>query len=467
MSDRKEIYISKEDIAKQMQFIDLIKNKFNPSNKKYYINTYGCQMNVHDSEKLQGMLEKMGYTAAENNREADIIVFNTCCIREHAEAKVFGNVGALKDYKKQNPDAIICVCGCMMQQKNVADDLARMFKHVNLIFGTHNLHNFPELLYDVLEDRNQIVDIRKDDGTIAEGIPAQRKEGIHAYVNIMYGCNNFCSYCIVPYVRGRERSRNADDIIKEINELCKLGYKEVTLLGQNINSYGLDMENGISFAKLLERVNVETDILRIRFMTSHPKDLSDELIEAMGSLNKVCHHLHLPVQAGSDIILKNMNRKYTTAHYYGLIEKLRKAVSDIEITTDIIVGFPGETDENFEETKSFVKKVRFNGAYTFKYSPRKGTAAANMPDQVPESVKKQRLNDLNGIMSKLINEYVKKYVGTVQSVLVESNEDDLLIGKTSTARNVYFYGPKNLIGKIVNIKITETKSFSLFGEFLN
>lgn len=467
MSDRKEIYISKEDIAKQMQFIDLIKNKFNPSNKKYYINTYGCQMNVHDSEKLIGMLEKMGYTAAASNREADVIIFNTCCVREHAETKVFGNVGALKDYKKQNPDVIICVCGCMMQQKDVADDLARKFKHVDLIFGTHNLHNFPELIYDVLEDKNQIVDVREDDGTIAEGIPAQRKEGIHAYVNIMYGCNNFCSYCIVPYVRGRERSRNADDIIKEINDLCAMGYKEVTLLGQNINSYGLDMENGITFAKLLRRVNDETDILRIRFMTSHPKDLSDELIKAMGELNKVCHHLHLPVQAGSDIILKNMNRKYTTAHYYSLLEKLRNTVPDIEITTDIIVGFPGETDENFEETKNFVKKVMFNGAYTFKYSPRKGTAAAEMPDQVPEAIKKQRLNELNSIMTKLVNEYVKKYIGTVQDVLVESSEDDLLIGKTSTARNVYFYGPKNLIGTIANVKITETKAFSLFGEILD
>lgn len=467
MSDRKEIYISKEDIAKQMQFIDLIKNKFNPSNKKYYINTYGCQMNVHDSEKLIGMLEKMGYTAAASNRAADVIVFNTCCVREHAETKVFGNVGALKDYKKQNPDVIICVCGCMMQQKDVADDLARKFKHVDLIFGTHNLHNFPELIYDVLEDKNQIVEVREDDGTIAEGIPAQRKEGIHAYVNIMYGCNNFCSYCIVPYVRGRERSRNADDIIKEINELCAIGYKEVTLLGQNINSYGLDTKNGISFAKLLRRVNDETDILRIRFMTSHPKDLSDELIEAMGELNKVCHHLHLPVQAGSDIILKNMNRKYTTAHYYSLIEKLRNTVPDIEITTDIIVGFPGETDENFEETKNFVKKVMFNGAYTFKYSPRKGTAAAEMPDQVPETIKKQRLNELNSIMTKLVNEYVKKYIGTVQDVLVESSEDNLLIGKTSTARNVYFYGPKNLIGTITNVKITETKAFSLFGEIVD
>lgn len=467
MSDRKEIYISKEDIAKQMQFIDLIKNKFNPSNKKYYINTYGCQMNVHDSEKLIGMLEKMGYTAAASNREADVIVFNTCCVREHAETKVFGNVGALKDYKKQNPDVIICVCGCMMQQKDVADDLAKKFKHVDLIFGTHNLHNFPELIYDVLEDKNQIVDVREDDGTIAEGIPAQRKEGIHAYVNIMYGCNNFCSYCIVPYVRGRERSREADDIIKEVNDLCTMGYKEVTLLGQNINSYGLDTKNGISFAKLLKRVNDETDILRIRFMTSHPKDLSDELIEAMGELDKVCHHLHLPVQAGSDIILKSMNRKYTTAHYYNLIEKLRNTVPDIEITTDIIVGFPGETDDNFEETKNFVKKVIFNGAYTFKYSPRKGTAAADMPDQVPEAIKKQRLNELNSIMTKLINEYVKKYIGTVQSVLVESSEDDLLIGKTSTARNVYFYGHKKLIGTIVNVKITQTKAFSLFGEIVD
>lgn len=466
MSNRKEIYISKEEIAKQMQILDIIKNKWNTTSKKYYINTYGCQMNVHDSEKIQGMLNQMGYSQAESNTDADLIIFNTCCIREHAEAKVFGNVGALKKYKKENPSAIICVCGCMMQQKDTAAELVKKFKHVDLVFGTHNLHKFPELLYKVLKDKDQIVEIWDNEGIIAENIPLERSGGPLAWVNIMYGCNNYCSYCIVPYVRGRERSRDPEDIINEINQLCKDGYKEVTLLGQNINSYGLDSKDSISFAKLLERVNNETDIKRIRFMTSHPKDLSDELIEAMANLDKVCKHIHLPVQSGSSKILNQMNRKYTAEHYYGLITKLRKAVPEIEITTDIIVGFPGETDEDFNETLDFVEKVKFNGAYTFKYSPRKGTVAAKMPDQVPESVKKQRLQQLNELMSRLINKFVKRYVGTIQTVLVQSLDDGMLMGQTSTARNVYFKGDEKLIGSMANVKITGTKAYSLAGEIV-
>lgn len=466
MSNRKEIYISEEEIAKQMQFLDIIKNKWNTTSKKYFINTYGCQMNVHDSEKIQGMLNQMGYSQAESNTDADLIVFNTCCIREHAEAKVFGNVGALKKYKKENPSAIICVCGCMMQQKDTAAELVKKFKHVDLVFGTHNLHKFPELLYKVLKDKDQIVEIWDNEGIIAENIPIKRSGGPLAWVNIMYGCNNYCSYCIVPYVRGRERSRDPEDIINEINQLCKEGYKEVTLLGQNINSYGLDSEEGISFAELLERVNNETDIERIRFMTSHPKDLSDELITAMAKLDKVCKHIHLPVQSGSSKVLKQMNRKYTADHYYGLITKLRKAVPKIEITTDIIVGFPGETDDDFKETLDFVEKVKFNGAYTFKYSPRKGTVAAKMPDQVPESTKKQRLQQLNELMSRLINEFVKKYVDTIQTVLVQSCSNGVLMGQTSTARNVYFEGDEKLIGSMIDVKITGTKAYSLAGEIV-
>ncbi len=468
MSNRESLYISKEEIEKQMLFISEISNKWGSLKRRYFINTYGCQMNVHDSEKLQGMLSRMGYEPAESYMNADIIVFNTCCIREHAEAKVFGNVGALKDYKTTHPSTIICVCGCMMQQQDTASTLAKKFKHVDLVFGTHNLHKFPELLHKALEDNCQVVDIWNDDeGSIAEDVPVERKDGPLAWVNIMYGCNNYCSYCIVPYVRGRERSRDPKDIIKEVQGLSEHGYKEVTLLGQNINSYGLDSENMMPFAQLLKRVNDETDIERIRFMTSHPKDLSDELIDAMAKLDKVCKHIHLPVQAGSDAILNKMNRKYTTAHYIELAQKLRKAVPEIEITTDIIVGFPGETDEDFEMTKNFMKKVMFNGAYTFKYSPRKGTVAEKMTDQIPEQVKKQRLHELNDVMTEIVYDFLKSYIGTDQSVLVESFNSGVLMGKTSTARSVFFEGPQDLVGSIVNVKITGTRSFSLRGELIN
>ena len=442
--------------------MERICSKISDMGLKYYIETYGCQMNEHDSEKIAGMLVKCGYTKADSKQDADFILFNTCCVREHAELRTFGNVGFIKELKQLNPRLILGVCGCMMQQKDVADKLYKRFPFVDLIFGTHELKNFPFMLEKVL-DNERIINISEMNGEVIEGLPVERTPGFSTFVNIMYGCNNFCTYCIVPYVRGRERSRRAEDVVNEVREVVALGYKEVTLLGQNVNSYYSD---GVNFPKLLEMVNAVPGLTRLRFMTSHPKDLSDELIEAMAKLDKVGKHIHLPVQSGSDEILRRMNRRYTSSQYLELVSNLRSKVKDVEITTDIIVGFPGETEEDFEATCDIVRKVGYSNAYTFAYSPREGTIAAKMPDQIAQEVKKQRLNKLNAVLAETIPCGNEKYIGFEGDILIEGVDhraEPLLFGKLSNFKMVYVQGDERLIGTMVHVKVDGLRFNSLFG----
>lgn len=439
--------------------------EISPRNLRYYIESYGCQMNAHDSEKIAGMLRSIGYQAAENNAEADLILFNTCCVREHAEKRVFGNVGALKKRKDENPGLIIGVCGCMMQQDEVARRLYKRYPFVNLVFGTHSLHELPSLLQQALQGERPL-SVHDTDGGIVEGLPVARVPGVSASINIMYGCDNFCSYCIVPYVRGRERSRLPEHILDEARLLASQGYSEVLLLGQNVNSYGKELGGGMSFAKLLRKVNDVEGIRRIRFMTSHPKDLSDELIEAMAELNKVCDHLHLPVQSGSDRILQQMNRRYTRAQYLSLVEKLRASNPNIELTTDIIVGFPGETEEDFLDTLSLVEEVGFSAAFTFMYSPRSGTRAAGMPDQIPANIKKERLLQLNRLQERQTRKTNERYIGSVGEVLVEGCDrrgEPMLFGKLSSFKMVYFPGEPDKIGSYMQVCIQKLHNNSLVG----
>ncbi len=434
--------------------------------KKYLIETWGCQMNEHDSEKLAGMLASMGYLECDEKEDADLIVYNTCCVRENAELKVYGNLGHLKALKKERPDMIIAVCGCMMQQAHIVEHIKNKHPFVDLIFGTHNLHNFPVLLANCKEENKMLVEVWDEEGDIVEGIPVIRKYGLKSFVNIMYGCNNFCTYCIVPFARGRERSRKPEDILDEIKGLIKNGTKEITLLGQNVNSYGKTLDNSVSFAELLYMINEVKGLERIRFMTSHPKDISDELIKAIKECNKVCEHIHLPVQSGSNRILKAMNRKYTKEQYLKLIDKIKKEIPNISITTDIIVGFPGETDEDFNDTLDMVKKVEYDGAFTFIYSVRKGTPAAKLEEQVPEDIKHDRFNRLLDTLHPIVEEKNKEFKNEILEVLVEGeskNNENILMGRTRTNKVVNFEGSKALTGSLVNIKISKPKKFSLYG----
>lgn len=420
-------------------------------------------MNDHDSEKIAGMLQELGYECAENKFEADIIIFNTCCVREHAELRVFGNIGALKKLKDENPNLIIGVGGCMMQQEEVAKKLYKRFPYVDIIFGTHCLDKLKDMVL-MAQNSERVINI-EDGCEVIEGLPIIRKSSFQTCVNVMYGCNNFCTYCIVPYVRGRERSREPENIIKEVEGLVKDGYKEITLLGQNVNSYS--GKNGeVDFPKLLHMV-ADTGIERIRFMTSHPKDLSPKLIEAMATLPSVCNHIHLPVQSGSDRILSLMNRRYTSEKYLSLVNALKSAVKDVEITTDIIVGFPTETDEDFNDTLNIVKAADFSAAYTFMYSPRNGTVAAKMDGQIPKEVKSQRLHILNEYQASTLQNGNLKYIGTEGVVLVEGcdtrTEEKQAFGKLSNFKMVYFKGDESLIGKTVKVKITNAKNNSLIG----
>ena len=422
-------------------------------------------MNVHDSEKVAGVLESLGYTGAETAGEADLILFNTCCVREHAEARLYGNVGALKYHKDARPGAVIGVCGCMMQQPDAAKKLMRRFSFVDIAFGSNDIHHLPTMLHDVLIEgqRVQYVD---DDETIVEGLPSVRRSSHSAFVNIMYGCNNFCTYCIVPFVRGRERSRRSSDIIDEINTLCEGGAKEITLLGQNVNSYGNDTGDDLSFPELLERIDKDTDTKRLRFMTSHPKDLTDALIGCYGRLDCLCEHIHLPVQSGSDAVLGRMNRRYTRAHYLGLVQRLRERVPDIAITTDIIVGFPGETEEEFEQTLSLADAVRFDAAYTFAYSKRRLTKAAKMTGHLDHPTKAGRLARLNGVITKHMKEQNEKYLGRTVTVLADSvsrRTDDEISGRTRSLKMVTFKGSEDEIGSFVDVKIDRVMAHTLRG----
>ncbi|MCI1579713.1 MAG: tRNA (N6-isopentenyl adenosine(37)-C2)-methylthiotransferase MiaB [Clostridium beijerinckii] len=435
--------------------------------KLFFIQTYGCQMNEEDSEKLSGMLKRMGYENTENRDEASIIIFNTCCVRENAENKVFGNLGALKRQKEKNPDLVIGICGCMMQQKGMADDILKKFPYVNIIFGTHNSYKFPEYLNRVKTEGVQIKEIIDKETEIVEGIPIDRKSDIKGFVTIMYGCNNFCTYCIVPYVRGRERSRKPEDIVNEIKDMVTRGYKEVTLLGQNVNSYGKGLEENITFADLLRKVNEIEGLERIRFMTSHPKDLTLDVVYAIRDCDKICEQIHLPVQSGSDRILKEMNRHYTKEQYITLAKKIRAEIPNVTFSTDIIVGFPGETEEDFNETLELAKKVRYDAAFTFIYSRRNHTPADKMENQIPDEIKHERFNRLVEIVNAGIAKGNKDAEGKTYEVLVEGyskNDESKLTGRTRNGRLVNFEGGEDLIGKLVNVKIIKANSFSLIGE---
>ncbi|SHE31291.1 tRNA-i(6)A37 thiotransferase enzyme MiaB [Tissierella praeacuta DSM 18095] len=437
--------------------------------KKYLIKTYGCQMNEHDSEKISWILERMNYIETENIEEADFIIYNTCLVRENAEFRVYGNLGSLKQLKREKPDLMIAVCGCMMQREEVRKVILSKHRHVDIIFGTHNIHKLPQLINNHMKTGETIVDILEDGREIIEDINSNRKYSYKAFVNIMYGCNNFCTYCIVPYTRGRENSREPENIIKEIEELAKNGCKEVTLLGQNVNSYGKNLQRNYSFTDLLKDINKIDGIERIRFMTSHPKDLSDDLINCYATLDKLCPHLHLPVQSGSNKVLKEMNRNYTKEDYLKIIGKLKEAVPEIAITTDIIIGFPGETDEDFNETLDLVKEVKFDSAFTFLYSIREGTKAAKMENQIDEKLKHIRFERLTDTLNEIALGINQKLLGKTLEVLVEEiskNNAEVLTGRTRTNKLVHFKGGKELIGSLVNIKIENVKTFTLEGSII-
>lgn len=451
-------------IAKARQYVqEKSRKKGRPLT--FCVNTFGCQMNARDSEKLIGILEQIGYVKKETE-DADFVIYNTCTVRENANNKVYGRLGYLHSQKKKNPDMMIGLCGCMMQEPEVVEKIRTSYRFVDLVFGTHNIYKFAELIVAAFESKGMIVDIWKDTDKIVEDLPVERKYTFKSGVNIMFGCNNFCSYCIVPYVRGRERSRDPKDIIREIERLVADGVVEVMLLGQNVNSYGKNLEHPMTFAQLLEEVEKIDGLERIRFMTSHPKDLSDELIEVLGKSKKICKHLHLPLQSGSSRILKEMNRHYTKEQYLELVKKIRAAVPDIALTTDIIVGFPGETEEDFLETMEVVKEVQYDSAFTFIYSKRTGTPAATKEDQVSPEVVKDRFDRLLHVVQEIGSQKAGALQGTVQKVLIEeinAQDEHLVTGRLSNNSVVHVPGGADLIGKIVNVSLDECKGFYYLG----
>lgn len=451
-------------------------DKENNKKLKYTILTMGCQLNENDSEKLCGMLEEMGYEKTENGQKADIALFNTCCVRENAEDKLFGKLGELKRLKEEK-GIIIAIGGCMMQEKHITDKIKQSYPFVDIIFGTHTLQKFPEDLYKVLTEKIKLEDILDIDGKVYEGLPIKRDSNIKASVTIMNGCNNFCSYCIVPYVRGRERSREPRAIIEEVKDLAKQGYKEITLLGQNVNSYlRVEREKQIpfeeyegvsSFATLLYAINKIDGIERIRFVSPHPKDFTDDVIDAISKCDKVCKLVHLPLQSGNTRVLKEMNRKYTKEQYLNLVDKMKEKIPNLTLSTDIIVGFPGETDEEFEDTLDVVRKVKFEQVYMFIYSRRVGTPGDRMENQIPEEIKHKRFDKLKELVESQIEENNQKYVGTIQKVLVEGeskNNQELLTGRTDSNKVVIFEGDKKLIGEMADLKIVSEHMWYLKGE---
>ena len=460
----------RERIQENIQYVrELVRQKSKKLGRPLFakVVTLGCQMNAHDSEKLEGMLDEMGYERTQEETEADFIIYNTCCVRENAELKVYGKLGWLKHYKKENPDAVVALCGCMMQQDTVLETIRQKYRHVDLVFGTFNLYKLPELMKTREESGCTVFDIWQENQEVVEDLPSIRHFPYKASVNIMFGCNNFCSYCIVPYVRGRERSRTPEDILAEVRKLAADGVKEVMLLGQNVNSYGKNLENPVSFAELLRMVNEVEGIERIRFMTSHPKDMSDELILAMKECDKVCKNLHLPFQSGSTEILKKMNRHYTKEGYLELVRKVREAMPEITLSTDIIVGFPGETEEDFQETLDVIRQARYCTAFTFIYSKRTGTPAAKMENQVPEDVVKDRFDRMLQVLNPIVHEVTEEQVGKVLPVLVEEvskHDENILTGRTEQNTLVHFSGSKDLIGQMVPVKIIENKTFYVIGE---
>lgn len=463
--------VSDEELEVQRQFahkVNEITSKRYSSKPLACVVTYGCQQNVADSEHIKGMLEAMGYGFTEERTQAKLIIFNTCAVREHAEDRVFGNVGALKKYKLANPDVVIALCGCMMQQKHIAEKIKKSFPFVDLVFGTHVVYKVPELIYSALTKNRRVFELPDVDGVIAEGIPVKRDNDKKAWIPIMYGCNNFCSYCIVPYVRGRERSREVEDVVKEFKALVDDGYKEITLLGQNVNSYGKDLEPRVTFSQLLRTLNELDGDFRIRFMTSHPKDCTKELIETMAECDKVATHLHLPFQSGNDRVLKAMNRSYTREKYLSLINYAKELMGDeLSITSDIIVGFPGETYEEFCDTKSLVEEIKATSLFTFIYSPRKGTPAAEMDDPVPYEEKSKWMRELLALQERISGEQMALHKGKVFKCFVYGKGkqgDNYLAARTDGNLIIEFVGDEGLIGTFQKIKVTEPLTYVMLGE---
>ena len=461
---KKDIFVSDEELNIQKEFSKKVKNL---ANKKYgkpkaNIRTFGCQQNVADSQRIMGMLKVMGYEFVDESDDADLVIFNTCAVREHAEDRVFGNVGTLVHLKRRKPNTIIALCGCMMQQEHIAKRIKRSFPHVDLVFGTHVVHKLPEMLFKVLDGQGRIFENPDIDGVIAENIPQVNDSKINGWLPIMYGCNNFCTYCIVPYVRGRERSRNPEDIIADLKEMVAKGIKNITLLGQNVNSY----DGGITFAQLLRKCNEVKGDFVIRFMTSHPKDCSEELLNAMAECEKVEKHLHLPVQSGSSRVLKAMNRNYSREKYLSLVEKAKSLMPNLTLTSDIIVGFPSETYEEVQETISLIEKVRYQSLFTFIYSKRKGTPAAEMPDDVSKEEKGKRFRELLLVQEKISEEICKEQVGKTYRILVEepSRVEDNLYGRTINNFVVEFEGSPDLVGTFAEVEITSGDTWIIKGK---
>ncbi len=472
--EKKEDAMTKDQRQQQLYYIDLCREYAKKLEEKKgrklkcCVQTFGCQMNARDSEKLLGILKEIGYEPTESE-EADIVIYNTCTVRENANLRVYGRLGQLGRIKKNNPDMVIALCGCMMQEPDVVEKIKKSYRFVDVIFGTFNIFKLAELLYSHWNSESQIIDIWAEQKDIVEELPTVRKYSFKSGVNIMYGCNNFCSYCIVPYVRGREKSRSPEEIVCEIKRLVNDGVKEVMLLGQNVNSYGKTLDEPVTFAQLLRMVEEIDGLERIRFMTPHPKDLSDELIDVMSTSKKICNHVHLPLQSGSSRILKIMNRRYTKEHYLELVDRIRAKMPDVSLTTDIIVGFPGETEEDFEETLDVVRKAKYDSAYTFIYSKRTGTPAAAMEDQIPEEVVKERFNRLLKTIDETSNAICARYEGKIAQVLVEcvnDHDSSLVTGRMTNNLLVHFKGDKSLIGELVSVKLTECKGFYYMGEYV-
>lgn len=468
--------ITKEQLAEQRSFI----MKLREENMRYasrnghprlaLTETYGCQQNENDTERIRGMLREAGFEFTDDSKKADVVIYNTCAVRENAEQKVFGRLGILKHIKEERRDMLIAVCGCMVQQEHITERIKSVHEHVDLVFGTHALYKMPELLYKAMHEKKTVVDIEKSDGAIAEDIPIMRDDLKKAWVSVMYGCNNFCSYCIVPYVRGRERSRAPEAVLSEVKELVRNGCTEIALLGQNVNSYGRDLDTEIDFSDLMRMVNDVEGVERIRFMTSHPKDLSDKLINTIVECDKVCKQLHLPFQAGSDNILKQMNRKYTKAEYLEKIERVKKAVPGISLSTDVIVGFPTETNEDFEETLDVLRRVQFDNIFSFIYSRREGTPAAKLDFVLTDEEIHANFNRLLEVQNEISKRKNEEYVGRVERVLVDGvskNDENTLSGRCASSKIVNFKGDKSLIGKYIDVKITEAHTWSLNGKIIS
>jgi len=464
--------ISYKDIKSQNEYIERVKNLYVSRAKKPLANihTFGCQQNENDSERIKGILAQMGFGFTEDNENADLILFNTCAVREGAEDRVLGNLGALKHLAIRKPDTLIGICGCMMQQEHMVKRIKSKYKHVSLVFGTHTLHKLPQILFEAINSQTAVIDVLDINGDIIEDIPVYREASPKAWVSVMYGCNNFCSYCIVPYTRGRERSRKADDVIAEVKKLVENGVTEITLLGQNVNSYGKDLDEGVDFAELIRRTNEIEGLKRIRFMTSHPKDMTDRLIDAMAECDKVCNQLHLPFQAGSNRILKQMNRRYTKEDYLSLVEKIRAKMPDISLSSDVIVGFPNETKEDFEETIDVLEKVRFDTIFSFIYSKRSGTPAAEMEDMITAEEKHKNFDRLLEVQNRISREINETYGNKTFEVLVEGpskTNPEILAGRTDTGKTVNFPADESIKpGDYVNVKVTKVNTWSLDGEIV-